>query len=410
MFTSFNNSFKSKTLRQQKIPDVTLKYLSNNLPKGVKYISDESGNLMLTSIDGSDITIGGFNPIITDEMRTVLKNQYSAEQIAKYAYNTQKSIEMNLKEEGILTVNGEKMSVEKFAYNMFEEFSYINSKFYMIPPKFPEPLELELGCEKYKRKLNFQRVPYASLNESKFKSINEDPLKMEFIICEESHSVHMTLGFDLKKAITVRDIVETVFIYNAFYDGNGLLMGLPTGKISDKTDGKKFDEKSARFWEKVLEIEEKLNVRFDPPEDDIDFKTICIVEQLYQNLVYKNPTKEQEIITSITANVSVNGEINLDELVGKELFFQYNTTTAFKLFGKQFSLPAILGIFNSIFKSYKIVGDETKIKLGTKDKEKKAFTASLCFANDRDLKEYIEKCPDCYESVLANAKYPQDYL
>ena len=394
MFASFNDVFKSKSLREQKVPDVTLKYLSNSLPKGVKYVSDEHGNLTITSSDGSKITMGGFNVTITDEMRSVLGNQYSAAQIAKYAYNTQKKIVMNLKEDGIIIVNGERMPVEKFAYNMFDNFSYVNSKFYMVPPKFPEPFELELGCEKYKRKLSFQRVPYASLDKSKFQSVNEDPLRMEFIVCEEDYSVKMTLGFDLKKANTVKDIVETVFIYNAYCDGKGLLMGHPVGRTQDKADDKKFDEKSAQFW-----------------EDDIEFETICLVEQLYQNLICKKPVKQREIITSIISDMNVKEGVNLDDLIGKQIFFQYNATTTFELFEKEFSLPAILGIFNSTFKSYEILDDnKTKIILGIKDKNQKPFTAILCFASDSDLNEYVKENPDCYENILSNAKFPQDYL
>lgn len=411
MFASFNDVFKSKSLREQKVPDVTLKYLSNSLPKGVKYVSDEHGNLTITSSDGSKITMGGFNVTITDEMRSVLGNQYSVAQIAKYAYNTQKKIVMNLKEDGIIIVNGERMPVEKFAYNMFDNFSYVNSKFYMVPPKFPEPFELELGCEKYKRKLSFQRVPYASLDKSKFQSVNEDPLRMEFIVCEEDYSVKMTLGFDLKKANTVKDIVETVFIYNAYCDGKGLLMGHPVGRTQDKADDKKFDEKSAQFWEKVLEIEEKLNLKFIPPKDDIEFETICLVEQLYQNLICKKPVKQREIITSIISDMNVKEGVNLDDLIGKQIFFQYNATTTFELFEKEFSLPAILGIFNSTFKSYEILDDnKTKIILGIKDKNQKPFTAILCFASDSDLNEYVKENPDCYENILSNAKFPQDYL
>lgn len=410
MFASFNDVFKSKSLREQKVPDVTLKYLSNSLPKGVKYVSDEHGNLTITSSDGSKITIGGFNVTVTDEMRSVLGNQYSTAQIAKYAYNTQEKIAMNLKEDGIIIVNGERMPVEKFAYNMFDNFSYINSKFYMVPPKFPEPFELELGCEKYKRKLSFQRVPYASLDKSKFQSVNKDPLRMEFIVCEEDYSVKMTLGFDLKKANTVKDIVETVFIYNAYCDGKGLLMGHPVGRMKDKADDKKFDEKSARFWEKVFEIEEKLNLKFIPPKTDIEFETICLVEQLYQNLICKKPVKQREIITSIISDMNVKEGVNLDELIGKQIFFQYNATTTFELFEKEFSLPAILGIFNSTFKSYEILDDKTKIILGIKDKNQKPFTAILCFASDSDLNEYVKENPDCYENILSNAKFPQEYL
>ena len=123
MFASFNDVFKGKSLREKKVPDVTLKYLSNNLPKGVKYVSDEHGNLTITSSDGSAVTFGGFNVTVTDEMRSVLGKQCSAAQIAKYTYNTQKKIEMNSKEDGMIIVNGERMPVEKFAYNMFDNSS-----------------------------------------------------------------------------------------------------------------------------------------------------------------------------------------------------------------------------------------------------------------------------------------------
>lgn len=413
MFTSFNNAFKSKSLREQRVPDVTLKYLSESLPKGVKYVSDENGNLMITSSGGSAVTYGGFSVIITDEMKKTLGNQCSPDRVAKYVYNTQKKIEIKLVEDGMLLVNGEKVPIEKINYNMFDNFSYVNSKFYMVPPEFPDPFELELGCEKYKRKLMFQRIPYPSISESKFKSISEDPLRMEFIMREEDYSVQITIGFDLKKVSTIRDIVETVFIYNAFVDGKGKIMEMPVGRKNDNVDIKKYDEASAKFWEKVLMIEEKINVKFVPPQDDVDFKTMCIVEQLYQNLILMHPTKENEIITSITSDLNLEDGVNLDEMIDEEIFFKYKATVKFELFGQDFSLPAILGIFNSMLKSYETVGDETKIVLAEKNDSKhaeKPFTSVLCFVNDNVLNDFVEKQPDCYKNLLEKAKYPEEYL
>lgn len=208
----------------------------------------------------------------------------------------------------------------------------------------------------------------------------------------------------------VKDIVETVFIYNAYCDGKGLLMGNPVGGGKDKVEDKKFDENSARFWEKVLEIEEKLNLNFIPPKDDIEFETICMVEQLYQNLICKKPIKKRDIATSITSDMNMREGINLDDLIGKQIFFQYNATTTFELFEMQFSLPSIVGIFNSIFESYEILDNKTKVILGTKDKGQKPFTAILCFASDSDMNEYVKENPDCYENILSKAKFPQDYL
>lgn len=115
--------------------------------------------------------------------------------------------------------------------------------------------------------------------------------------------------------------------------------------------------------------------------------------------------------TSIISDMNVKEGVNLDDLIGKQIFFQYNATTTFELFEKEFSLPAILGIFNSTFKSYEILDDnKTKIILGIKDKNQKPFTAILCFASDSDLNEYVKENPDCYENILSNAKFPQDYL
>ena len=101
---------------------------------------------------------------------------------------------------------------------------------------------------------------------------------------------------------------------------------------------------------------------------------------------------------------------NLDDLIGKQIFFQYNATTTFELFEMQFSLPSIVGIFNSIFESYEILDNKTKVILGTKDKGQKPFTAILCFASDSDMNEYVKENPDCYENILSKAKFPQDYL
>ena len=134
------------------------------------------------------------------------------------------------------------------------------------------------------------------------------------------------------------------------------------------------------------------------------------LEQLYQNLICKKPIKKRDIATSITSDMNMREGINLDDLIGKQIFFQYNATTTFELFEMQFSLPSIVGIFNSIFESYEILDNKTKVILGTKDKGQKPFTAILCFASDSDMNEYVKENPDCYENILSKAKFPQDYL
>ena len=172
MFASFNDVFKGKSLREKKVPDVTLKYLSNNLPKGVKYVSDEHGNLTITSSDGSAVTFGGFNVTVTDEMRSVLGKQCSAAQIAKYAYNTQKKIEMNLKEdEFIFRIGGDELlilSKKEDAHICEERLLEIRLQFREeMKKKVPYPCDFSFGCVDIDKKENKTISEYLSLADKK---------------------------------------------------------------------------------------------------------------------------------------------------------------------------------------------------------------------------------------------------
>ena len=59
MFVDFDKVFNNKPQTEMQIPDALVKYLSSQLPKGVKYTVDSTGNLSITN-DEESINIGGF--------------------------------------------------------------------------------------------------------------------------------------------------------------------------------------------------------------------------------------------------------------------------------------------------------------------------------------------------------------
>ena len=154
-----------------------------------------------------------------------------------------------------------------------------------------------------------------------------------------------------------------------------------------------------------------MNIKFKPPQDGVEFNTICRVEQLYQNLILKNPTKVAQIIESITANINLAKSKKIEDAIGKDLFFQYDTDLNFTIFDKSFTLPAILGIFNSRLKALeKISEKKSKLIFSGESGNKKAYIVVLCFANYDELNAYKKGKNECWASDLENAKFPQEYL
>lgn len=410
MFVDFNRVFKNKPQTQITVPSALVNYMNKSLPDGVKYVVDKNGNCVISS-DADFISIGGFIFKPTDEQKKVLGKKYSRQDVIDYLYNTQKPIPLTLQKEGYIKLNGQEFPIDKMSYNPLNPVKYVSGTLYMYPHPFPEPFQITVGCEKYERNLLVSRVPHNSINIGAFESDENDPLRIKYYLDKDNHHLTLNISFNLKNARTIRDIVESTMIYNAFLDGKGFLMEQPLDGILTGGEPNRFDDSSAVFWEKVLKVEEFLGVSFTPPQDDVDFDTICIVEQLYQNLINKTPTREKQIINSIDGNWDFSGSgKNIEESIGHPIFFEFEATTHIELFGVQKDLPALLGIFNAVLSDYSANAKKQKLVLADESSEKQRYTSILCFKSEDELKAYKSTDHDQMVSLFHDAKKPQDFL
>ncbi len=408
MFTSFDDAFKGKPLSERRVSDVMLNYLSKDLPEGVKYISDDQGNLIIAS-ENKSIQFGGFRLIVTDEIKKVLGSNCTQNAVMQYAYNAQKEIALELEKDGFIKINGEDVAIEKIHNNFFRPVKYTDYKWYVKPQDFPPPFEVTVSSDEYTRKLCVHRIPHESLNVYAFETEKEVPLKIKFYMNTEDKTVQMAISFDLKYAVTVKDMVESIFIYNAFVDGKGKFLD-STIRVPHLNRDKKFNEQSAEFWKKVLLIEQKLHLKFIPPEGDVEFAIILEVEKLYQNLIKHRAIRENQIIKSITANLNMMEGKTIDSSIGKSIYFQYTADLGFDLFGEVFSLPAILGIFDCHIASIEKKKKKTKLIFADETDGKKAYTSVLCFANNEEMENFKKTVTENYMKKLSDAKLPQEYL
>lgn len=160
----------------------------------------------------------------------------------------------------------------------------------------------------------------------------------------------------------------------------------------------------------MLLIEQKLHLKFIPPEGDVEFATILEVEKLYQNLIKHQAIKENQIVKSITANLNVEEGKTIASSIGKNMYFQYTADLKFELFSEEFSLPAILGIFDCYIESIEKNKKKMKLIFADGTDGKKAYTSVLCFANNTEMENFIETATGNYMEELSDAKLPQEYL
>ena len=408
MFVNFDKVFNKKNQTEVKVPSAMIDYLNTQLPDGVKYIADTDGCKVVS--EKESFTIGGFLYKPTPEQKKILGKNYSQDDLFKYFYNAQKPIPLELKKEGYILLNGQEFPIDRLSYNPYNPIKYVSGTTFIYPHPFPAPFPLTVSGNGFSRELIFKRIPNESVDIAVFESEKEKPLFVKYFINEIKHTLNVTFSFNLAYAKTIRDIVEATAIYNAFVDGKGALANQSIISQSDTSKIKKYDEDSLTFWKKVLNIEETLNLTFVPPENDIDFATMCLVEELYQNLINNQPIRKNRKIESIDGKWEMKSEEDIKSSIGEPLFFEFEGQSKFSLFEQDFELPCIIAIFNSKLVRYVLKNDKYTLYLDNESEDKKMYTSILNFAAVENLKTYKAEDNNQRITLFHNAKIIQEYF
>lgn len=410
MFVDFNRVFKGKPQSQLAVPPALIEYLNRSLPEGVKYVADETGNCVITGTDNS-FTLGGFSLDLTAEQKKILGKHYTDKDVYEYSYNAQQPIRLSLIKDGYVLLNGQEFPVKEMAYNPLASIKCVSGSFWLSPPRLPDPFEIKVGCDKYERTLKVSRVPNNSISIWAFESEKEEPLCLKYFADRKTQRMTLNISLNLGRAKSVKDIVESTSIYNAYLEGKGTLLGQKLNSISCADNGKKFNSNSILFWEKVLKIEEYLEVSFIPPKDDVDFHTACVIEQLYQNLIHKIPVRNNQKINYIDGEWDFNDIGNdMSESIGKPFFFEFEAVSELDLFGVKIEVPSLICIFDALLQDCIRKGEKQRLVLADESEEKERYTSTMCFKTEEELAKYKTKGSDDIITLFHDAKRVQEYL
>lgn len=407
MFVNFDKVFNKRNETEIKVPSAMINYLNTQLPEGIKYVADKDGCKVVS--EKESFTIGGFLYKPTSEQKKILGKNYSYDDLLKYFYNAQKPIPLELKKDGYILLNGQEFPIDRLSYNPYNPIKYVSGTVFIHPHPFPSPFPLTVSGNGFSRKLIFKRVPNESVNIAVFESEKDQPLMVKYFLDETKHTLNVTFSFNLSYVKTIRDIVEATAIYNAFVDGKGEIAKQQIVSQSDTSKIKKYDEDSLMFWKKVLSIEEVLDLKFTPPENDIDFGTMCLVEELYQNLINNEPIKKNRKIESIDGKWDMKSEEDLKSSIDKTLFFEFEGQSKFSLFGQDFELPCLIAIFNSKLVKYSLKKEKYTLYLDNESENNKMYISILNFVKEDNLKAY-RKDDSEQITLFHNAKTVQEYL
>lgn len=410
MFVDFDKVF-NKQQESIPIPDGFIDYLNKKLPSGIKYIADNKGNCIITSDDNSpSFTLGGFIIILSQEDKKILGASFSQNDILKLYYNRQAEILLQLQKEGFITINGKEMPINQLIVNPHYPIKFQDGQFFMSPPPFPEPFYLEIGTQNIKRNLLVKRIPHNSIDTIAFESIDNQPLSLNYTMKEKDNSLSLNISYDIKKAKNVRDILDTAEIYNAFWDGEGYLGNQIIEGTINTNNVRRFSDTSIRFWNKVYDLEEYLNISFSIPIEEITFETICLVEQLYQNLILKNPIKELGKPDTLDFKWSAENRPDFEDSIGKPVYFEFEATKTFELFGEKITLHGLTGIINCIFSKVIEKGGVYKFILEDLHADKPKYFASIFFKSEDEMIDYKNNKQKERITSFHNAKKASEYL
>lgn len=157
-----------------------------------------------------------------------------------------------------------------------------------------------------------------------------------------------------------------------------------------------------------MALEKILGVSF-VPQNDIDYKTMCLIEQLYQSLVHQKSTRESQRITSISGDWASDMDRQLDGHIGKKQFMIFAGAQEQELWGADFVVYLIAGQCNAVISKYTVSHGKYTIEFGDLDADNPFFTAVRYFKT-KDEMESIIKNNIPFEDEMLNAVAVSNFI
>ncbi|MBQ7598413.1 MAG: hypothetical protein IJU56_07525 [Clostridia bacterium] len=405
MFVDFDNVFHNDS--GISIPRPLVDYYSNQLPEGLIY-EEEDGFLVAKGENSNETRIGKIAFAPSPEQKKVLGENATFQDAIFLMNNSQQPLRIVAQDGETITFNQKTIGLDQMMINPCGNSDNSKNHFFIKPVPFPDPVPMHLKNDKYEMILRLSRVPNNSIHVIKAESEKDKPLVLRLSIDTKTHISNVTIAYNLGCVQTVQELVECLSLFYSFFNGTAFIDGQIV-PVSETLPEKMPDEKNIHFWEKVLELERVLNLQFVPPVDDVSEEDVFLIEQLFQSLINKTPTRNVGRINGFRGQIEEIHEVGMKEVINKPVEFTYNTESNIQLFGQSFDLCSFVGIFNVCLLDYRINGDEIEVEFRDENKSKQSFMSTMYFLTKEQLVDYQNDYTVAIER-LKNSKSVLEYI
>ncbi|WP_246503548.1 abortive infection system toxin AbiGii family protein [Clostridium polyendosporum] len=393
MFSNFQKAFLKKSEINELIPKEIVKSLGEKLPEGFEYkcIGHDTCGIAPTSLQ---LNIG-MSIEIPDDLFKEFKPS-TMHELMEFIYRTQRQLKVVPDEEGCILLNGIKFKIEDMIKFPLEDKIMVGTELYIRPEPFQPPFKVRIEGEGITKHISFQRQPYADMHKSYFKNVDDSVLQISYILDEKNNTIKFIFNIDIEKSKNAKEIIEGLKLYQSCLKGEVKIAGINLAKFIDED---KAIEKTIEFWNRICQLERKLDVEFllDFP---IKIDDITWIEKLYRSFVEEKPYKQYVNVDKIT--IRKIDKYNKEELTtSSDLMFYFVQNSELEIWGVKINMYDGVGLFG--FKVSDIV--LTNKEMAEYELLLKSTTDSGIYQSIRHFakKEEAEKYKSCIKD-LENGK------
>lgn len=384
MFANFKEAFKKDKEDKEEIvvPKDILDYLTSKLPEDFKYTKGPKGSAVLTTTNDRkmkvEVSIKPKFPY-NDELKTT-------DDIMEYAYRTQQEIPLDGSK---LTINGVKFEFKDLISYPLDPDQEVQD-FVIAPSPFPPAVAITLQAGEVDKQVMVERKPYADMHKRLYGSVQDESFTISYVLNESTGMVKFSFNIDINKAKSIKEIVESITLYDAFQNGSIRISDFPLPK-ADKSDiDSRENQESLNFWKKVYALEKKLGVTFIP-EMPLSQEDAQWFSKLHRSLIEEEPFKLYGSIDKFSSTEAHVFKKAIEE-DRRKLTITFIEESKLTIFGVNLTLYGAIGLFNFVMKN--VVDTQSKnaadVYIEPAD-DKGIYTSTRYFLNLDEAKAYKMK-------------------
>lgn len=346
MYADFFSVFKNPQLRA-KTPKAILETINKNLPKGFHYI--DAGNGICKMDCDRIISISPVRPVLSEETKQLFPDrEVTMSDLMCYAYNSQTRIQLLPDDDGCFTLNGQRISVNSLVVNTIQDIVFSEGECYLIPPPFPDPIQMEITGGGYSLNLLMQQQPIHSLTCIRMASVGNGALTVSYTVDYSKTENNMQFSISTNNSPSVAETLASKVIFNAFIKGDGRLCGVPI-KSNTCITQKLIPEESLQFWLRLTELEKIMHANFDASKA-ITTEDYYLINSLHSSLIGKQPFKiyKTDMTLQGSGKYSKSFLEAPNKCIDKEIMVEYIKTTMLELLGDTHTVYSLVNVFGGI--------------------------------------------------------------